>query len=159
MSDYNNEKAISIITNSDTNSGYIGLYTNNGSYNSVLFNGHNGSVQAQSIQCWDSTNNVTAHMWADTDNNSGQLALFKGDGTRSIYANGQSGGMSLTGNITVAGNSTINGKISVKTLGTMFMGFDGNMGYPCLSNHHVRFEWDGAHLQLYVEDNKIAQIV
>ena len=105
------------------------------------------------------SNNVTAHMWSDTDNKSGQLALFKGDGTRSIYVNGQSGGMSLTGKLAVAGNATINGKILAKSLGTMFMGYDGNMGYPCLSNHNVRFEWDGAHLQLYVEDHNIAQIV
>ena len=131
----------------------------NGDYDSVLFDGTNGSVQAKSIQCWGSTNITRVNIRSNTDNNSGQLALFKSDGTRSIYMNGESGGVSLAGNIAVAGNSTINGKILAKSLGTMFMGYDGNMGYPCLSNHNVKFEWDGAHLQLYVEDNKIAQIV
>ena len=148
-----------VITTLLSEGGVSEICMKNGDYNSVLFDGANGTVQAKSIRCWDSTNNVTAHMWADTDNNSGQLALFKGDGTRSIYVNGQSGGMSLTGNLAVAGDATINGKILAKSYGTMLMGFDGNMGYPCLSNHNVRFEWDGAHLQLYVEDNKIAQIV
>lgn len=148
-----------VITTLLSEGGVSEICMKNGDYNSVLIDGTKGSIQAKSMLCLDSTNITKVNIWVDTDNNSGQLALFKGDGTTSIRANGQSGGLSLTGNLAVASNATINGTILAKSLGTMFMGFDGNMKYPCLSNHHVRFEWDGAHLQLYVEDNKIAQIV
>ena len=127
----------------------------NDDYNSVLFDGTNGSVQAKSIQCWDSTNITRVNIWSNTDNNSGQLALFKGDGTRSIYMNGESGGMSLAGNLAVAG--VIKPYTSGRAL--QITRFDGTTGIPCTSNHNVKFECDGAHMQLYVDNYKIGQLI
>lgn len=147
-----------VITTLLSEGGVSEICMKNGDYNSVLFNGANGSVQAQSIQCWDNTNITRANMWTNTDNNSGQLALFKGDGTRTIYMNGNSGGMSLTGNCTVGGNLTVNGKMTVKSGSSTIMGFDST-GYPCISNHNVKFSWDDTHLQLYVDGHKIGQLI